>query len=148
MTRGYPDFFGFSVFPYYGSNQVVDEYAGVAIADGNSDDLAECGSKGRSLGGWLAIAATAWSLRTITLQPIIDTVSFPAVYIYDYRQWGLGTQLNDVLQLTYYKPVSGYFFAFAIKDGINWGQSFKIRVEQNTGNNIAVYAMHYWQQVV
>ncbi len=57
MAKGYPDFFGFSMFPYYGTTNVIYRNAGVGPLD--FIDVMNLTLKGVCIGGYINIVTNA-----------------------------------------------------------------------------------------
>lgn len=148
MARGYPDFFGYSTFPYYGAVQVKSEYTGVTVANGDSYDFCSVAFKGKSLGGWIVIESTDWTPYSIKINPIIDGVALTEIWLYNYRSMYLYEQFNPILKMVWYKPITTCYFGFGVANEFNWGATFAVRIANGTGADIDVYAEFYWSKVI
>lgn len=144
MSKGYPDFFGFSVFPQYGA--FINESAGgVAVVAGASVDFFDIQSKGRVYDGYLRIYGCTLP-ATVSVRLTIDGVA---------SQWG---RLDYLLRYNFTHETDYLFtlkkyntsddeFIVSFREGITFSSSIKATVLNSGADDIDVIAVFYYGKV-
>ena len=129
MARGYPDFFGYSVFPYSGINTFQPVLVGHIDAPG-AEDIFSINVKGIVRGGFFSLQ-DAESPQIITIDATVDGVAIGGWRLDLMR--GFNIQEPD-LSLTYFSVYNPdlSFYALGITPEVSFGQDYSVRV-QNLG---------------
>lgn len=144
MAQGYPDFFGFSVFPQYGPYRFEDPLI-VGLLAGNSGNLFEVSGKGVLVGGFIYVSGTA-DHGNLHIQLTADGEgSYDYVFTY-FQVYGFN-----------YPQVGNFYaswFSESDKDylihpspGLTFGQSLVIGMSNASAANITIASNLWWQQV-
>ena len=127
MAKGYPDFYGCSIFPRHGPTY-QDEQFNFTVEDGDTETIHDLGGKGRIIGGRLYLHAFSnWA--KVWPQVYIDGVQLTANASID-GLWRLYGQ-NDSeipLSLTYYCGNDGQAVLYYVKD-FAWNESFVVTLQ-------------------
>ena len=81
MAKGYPDFFGFSMFPFYGS--LLDDMSIGVLSAGETDDVTSISGKNHIFGGYARLFNVAdptdLNIKIITDSVTIQDFSYQAL---------------------------------------------------------------------
>jgi len=148
MARGYPDFFGFSIVPKYGT-PVYEQKLAAIVATLNWENIFTCTGKGRTYGGYIYTAAVNNSFTNSYLRTTIDGVQFNWPYP--------KVELDRAIYRVVTKPFSlTAYFRTALTWEINWtaekdftfGQSFIVDFYNGSAGNVTIDGIFMWGQVV
>jgi len=147
MARGYPDFFGQSIFLKYGQMQHVNITA-VNCPAGETTDIVSITGKGKTYSGWAYASVGVACLDSVKILAVIDGSiyevcnHFECDYVYN------ATRItNALIQQTYYSAGDGYV-AYAFAKDWTFEQSLKIQIENDCGVAAIFNGDFHWAQVV
>lgn len=133
MSRGYPDFFGQSVFTKYG--QFYHDYDdNMGIVDGENYEFIEILGKGMIYSQMLYFTNVS-NPALAYLGFEIDGLTAMEYYFNDFIVKGL-TGLSDFQINAMRYDTSGQVFSFALKGGFTFDFQFRSYVKNETGFNI------------
>jgi len=125
MARGYPDFFGYSVFPFHGSPMDVN----TAYAD----EVSPCtltpfniSAKGRIEIGLIDMYGSVAAM-SFGLSLIIDDTVFASITAGSHLGKGCIPGSDQRIIILQYDPDS-FHYTFGIKPGLTFGYRFKVQV--------------------
>jgi len=148
MARGYPDFFGFSVFPSFGIP--TEEDSGfVVIPSGGVPLLIDITGKGRSYGGELFFDGNEDARKVVMPIVTIDGVIFNDFNTDANLQYAWDLSVTRFIRLvcaaTQHETASYASYVFG-KD-FTWGQSFTLALNNVTAAAITARCRFRWAQV-
>jgi len=142
MAKGYPDFFGFSTYPWYGA--ITRDYAERPnLATGAEHSIHAIAAKGVCLGG-------QFSVVLLNLNP--DGVS-PRLYVDGNLIFDEDLEEMFALNLTNNLDAPVYLMryssdlrnmALSISTNMNFNTSFALNVENLSGGNVTIYSSLYY----
>jgi len=126
MARGYPDFFGFSIFPFYGAIRYTGETLKV-LPGGVETEIFTIIGKGRIWGGeWQVIHGT--NLPAISLNIYIDEDLAASISCSDSIDKGYAFPVGTLIYGTYYDQIKGRRAYGLIVPNQTFGQSWSIKI--------------------
>ena len=128
MARGYPDYFGYSMFPSYGNLLELEDAFGIIA--GATITIMELNHKGMICGGYIRLSG-AVPLNNYLIIPYIDGIAhvdFLSNIPFDY-----GFQLPDghMFYVSYYNNTDNEI-VFSMSPGFPFGVSFAITIENTS----------------
>jgi len=144
MAKGYPDFFGYSVFPQFGIYQ-VEEKGATVIPAGDSVTVFDVEGKGTIYGGYMFFGKTDIT-GLITLSLTIDgfTVILPSIKTMLEAGWigGLDlpfivTEVNDAIPS----------YTVIVQANITFAEQFKITASANVTADASVNGKLFWAKL-
>ena len=131
MARGYPDYFGYSVFPNFG--QMIGVAIDEAIPGGGAvNDIVNIVGKGKTYSGFFYFNMGGNNGVGITVRAIIDGNLYGTNNLrFDYTSGFTETE-HALLRLVYYNETS-FVSSWAIGKDWTFGQSFIIRITSGAG---------------
>jgi len=148
MARGYPDFFGQSIFPKYGLP--VHELKPVAVvAAGDTEIIFNVVGKGRTYGGWIRWYGTDDVFRTTKLIVTIDAVVQTFLTPYLELDRNISSRTAQTFALTGYE-VDDLHENVVYTGEKDWTfeQTFVVTLVNDTAANITVVGSFDWSQVI
>jgi len=145
MAKGYPDFFGFSIFPQYGSFSVEDLPVEI-IADGDNFDIINVLGKGVVHSGDLTLSCDGNPLG-ISIQISIDGQDLAQEAPPWLLRHGFGPGVDTPIICTEYDPSQGRY-TIVLHTNVSFVTSFIVNVKNNSGENCVTYGYLYWSKVV
>ena len=148
MARGYPDFFGFSIFPQFGT--LTEEDSGLfAIVTGNTQTLFTITQKGKSYGGILRYNGQGdVHLKTQAIV-IVDGVTISDEVPAGQIHYGYYVIPNQFINLVDYHITDTYeYVVFNFGTDFSWGKSVVVNLENTSGMNIAGQCWYWWAKVI
>jgi len=148
MARGYPDFFGFSVFPQYGPFQ-VQVAAGVNCPNGATTQVITIAGKGATYGGYLHLSIAQLVKNQMSVDLDLDGNVFtqdipgPGVIYYNDRQFMRFLRLFE-----YSWDGATSIAAYEIAKDFTFGVNLTISVTNNNGIALTAQSNIWWAQVV
>ncbi len=142
MARGYPDFFGYSIFPKYGTAELANSFGAIGSGAGEGDMLSITG-KGKLLSGFIRIImGGVWVNNTINVY--IDGIQVTTFSITDWHNYSFIHLTSAPIFLSYYNNADLYFF-FIPNDNVTYGVSFRVGLVNTSGANSNFYTAisHY-----
>jgi len=148
MARGYPDFFGQSVFPQYGPFQ-VQAVAGLNCPDSATTQIIEILGKGSTYGGYLHLVIAQQLKNQMNVDVDLDGNTFtqdipgPGVSYYNDRVF------NRFLRLFEYSwDGLTSIVAYEIAAGFTFSVNLTISVTNNNGIALTAQSNIWWAQVI
>ena len=112
MASGYPDFFGLSVFPNYGSSTY--KQGGVPVSGAVSQQIFAISGKGILIGGIVYIDDTDFDDDAL-FYVLVDSQYLPVITVADYLKYNLYESSKVPLAMLYYNPSIGRVcFSFSL----------------------------------
>ena len=134
MAKGYPDFYGFSIFPRHGPTY-QDLLWNHAVGAGDTDTIHEITSKGRCVGGTMYLAPFGdWSEATVHYY--IDGVLISANATIEQLSVNYGEGFSELpFRLTVYCGNGGLVRIEYVKD-LAWNDSLIVTVWNASAGNL------------
>jgi len=144
MPRGYPDYFGQSIFPKYGTITIDDQV--VNCPQGVVTTIHNIEGKGRIYGGAFATGAGTPD-TTDELQIIIDGITLFNITMYDF--WDIFSPVEDHLPMRflYYDTGSPKFRLAYIKD-FTYEKSFVIKYKSKAVGGVFIISRYIYANIV
>ena len=148
MARGYPDFFGYSIVPKYGT-PVHEVNPGANILAGDSATIFSAVGKGRTYGGWIRWFGTDDVFKMTKLIVIIDTVTQTFLTPYWALNQNSSLKTSQAFSLTGYEidDVNKYVVYSGERDW-TFGQSLIVQLNNDTAANITAVGSFDWAKVI
>jgi len=144
MPRGYPDYFGQSIFPKYGKTRLKTQDDDTVTNNATETVLTITG-KGRIFGGWIkCLVETASNNFWVKLYIDDNIISSDQPALHRFR--GIIPGVNAVVVITEYNSVSG-IYTFTIGNELTFESSFRIDIYNLTGDNIYIDSDIYYTLV-
>jgi len=136
MARGYPDYFGYSVFPYYGDLLVQEQLAGGVLA-ANTETIFELAHKGVIMGGELYIVGAVDPVNA-EINITIDGSGVLSRFIVDLYNNNYSENNSYLLNLT---RLTYGFSAASLQFGkeISFSTQFLLEVTATALGNLEIY---------
>jgi len=144
MAKGYPDFFGFSIFPQYGSFQF--DVINVNVPNLVNTELVAVAGKGVTHSGIIEVSGTDLSL-TDYFTVVVDSTLIQYVDIEDIFPGGFTTVKDYPMTCSYWR-YSDEKYKFKINSGITFRDSFAIWMVQVSGAAATVAGWLSWYKLV
>jgi len=148
MARGYPDFFGFSIFPSFGIP--TEENSGwVVVGAGTTPVLVDIAGKGKSYGGELWFDGNEDACDLAQPIVIIDGVTFNDVTAEAHLIYGQDLCESRFTRLicSELQHATASRGAFAFGKDFTWGQSLSIALNNATAANMNAWCRLRWARV-
>jgi len=148
MARGYPDFFGMSVFPQYGPFQVEAEVA-VNCPNAATTPVIAIAGKGVTYGGYLHLSIAQLVKNQMAIDCTLDGNAFtqdipgPGFLYYNDRQFKRFLRLFE-----YSWDGATGIVAYEIAEGFTFNASLAIAVTNNNGIALTAQANIWWARVI
>ena len=131
MARGYPDYFGYSVFPNFG--QMIGVAINVVVPGGGAvTDIVDIAGKGKTYSGFFLFSMGGNNGVGITVQGIIDGNLYGTNNVRADYTSGFTETEHALLRLVYYNETT-FESSWAIGKDWTFGQSFIIRITSGAG---------------
>ena len=134
MARGYPDFFGVSVFPFYGAPQ-LDQFIDVGVPAAGTVTLHALTIKGQIAGGYMRVT-TAHDLANYYLSVYFDGVRVFYLNLYTVM-YHLHMSDSWPLRFTQANYEDDWFTLGYVK-GYPWGNAFRVDFQNASGAGVRV----------
>lgn len=144
MPRGYPDYFGMSIFPKYGLNS---QETGVKACAPGYTTLFTVSGKGRSSGGTIIIYDDDFSVSDQLLIDI-DGNNIMIQMISKLYEYNLTDDDCDFIRLKTYKTSTIKTIVMTFVKGITFDQSFSTRYRVMGVGNVQVNYNFLWTQII
>lgn len=143
MAKGYPDFFGFSVFPQFGpfQNEVINK----VVASGASGDIVNISDKGNIYSGYFDISSVR--LQSIFINLIVDGTSVAYLSPQALLIRGHNSALDLPFILTLYETVTG-MATIVIQSDITFSSSYRIEIQNTTIADATMSGNALWSKVI
>jgi len=148
MARGYPDFFGFSIFPQYGTFS-LDEALGQVCASGATTEITEVLGKGVTYGGYLHLSFDAEDKETVGVIIEIDSNIFRQdIYLpmAAYHRWVVENRFLRMIEYSW-NGITSYLI-FEIADGFTFSFNLKLSIWNTSGVPVSSSHNIWWAQVI
>ena len=123
MNRGYPDYFGFSMFPYFGEVLVQDQLLPLPLGPGLFR-IYELNHKGVILGGKFYLGTPVWP-SPVEIIITIDGAVVLQERVLDMIEWGPFSVGSSPLNVTVYNQEDSYTVHEFTRE-ISFGQTFAV----------------------
>jgi len=148
MSRGYPDFFGQSIFPKYGKPE-LDSRTGVWGFGLDWLLVFEADSKGRSYGGYFHVKGTGQLDTGFKLRYTIDGSVYTGRAVQDELDYGFSLNESQLFYLTRYAQDDvNWNVGYAFTKDWTWEQSLVIEAQNATLANLTVIGYWQWAKVI
>jgi len=142
MAKGYPDFFGFSTFPWYGTTQ-RDYYDSPILATGAEYVINAITGRGVCLGGTAEIIAGNGMTNNLWCRLYIDGALVFDENVSTMHYYNFARNLDSLVYLLYF--AQGREFArTSISTNLTYMSSFEFRIYNNTGGGMLVDSSLYY----
>ena len=146
MGKGYPDFFGFSIFPQFGAYQFTDSGA-IIVAAGTYGTLFDIDSKGKIYTGYVSIQTLGLAdTATIYLEMTVDGQRIDSQSIDEMLQINFRGSLDVPFVLTDYNRKTNYY-TIVLQSDLSFSQSVKLRIYTDPTAQIFVHGYLVWAKV-
>ena len=148
MARGYPDFFGQSIFPKYGTPIHVLK-PGTVVLDGATEIVFNIIGKGRTYGGWIRWLGVDSVFRATRLIVTIDAVVMTFLFPDEDLERNISSKVAQAFSLTEYAvdDINKQVVYTGEKDW-TFEQSFLVQLVNDSGANIIVVGEFNWGQII
>jgi len=147
MAKGYPDFFGFSIFPQFGAYQYTDSGAIVVAAD-TYGTIFDIDSKGKVYTGYLHIQTLGLAnTASIFVEMTVDGQMIISRPLDVLLQIGFTGALDVPFILTDYNKDTNYFTIVFMSD-FSFSQSVLVRIYTDATAQIFVHGYLIWAKVI
>jgi len=134
VARGYPDYFGQSIFPKYGG---AKEVSGSKTVTANTENtIVEVSGKGVLYSGGL-YAQGSDKCKDDRVRIYIDNVSIVTISFTALLTRGLVIVPNDIVTLTYYSDIEFKYHVSFLRE-VTFDEGFKITYEEKSGRTPTV----------
>lgn len=148
MPRGYPDFYGYSIVPKYGSAQEETDSSWLASVAGYTTILKATG-KGRSYSGYVLAYGAGTIIEDFKVEFEIDGVTFTPRAANSVLIWNYHADWKNLLNLSCAEVYdTGERVCFIVAPDWTWIEYCEIRVENTSGANAQVVSELQWGKVV
>ena len=146
MAKGYPDFFGFSTFPWYGST--ARDYADLGpLADATEHVINAVLGRGVCLGGTAEIFAGEGMVNNLWCRLYIDGALIFNENVSTLHYRNFSKNLDSLIYLLYF--AQGREVAYvSISTNLTYMSSFDFRIYNNTGGAILVESSLYYTRIL
>lgn len=145
MARGYPDFFGYSVFPGPGTG--ASSGGGVtAVAAGATETLIELNLKGSVFGGHL-YGDDLGPNGLYNIRVIVDGITIDDCWLNNMYLLGEHHDTGFLLALYYYNKEDNDF-ALRVVEDLSFGYQFKLACQNADVNDVNMTTYIYYYRVV
>ncbi len=147
MSKGYPDFFGYSIFPNYGNFQLTDSGAVIIPAD-SWGTIFNISAKGKIYSGYVGIQDLGLAdTATIIARLTVDGDVMFSRSLDDLLNHGFVGDLDIPFSLTYYSKVNNFFVVTFPLD-ITFANSYKLEYFTDASAQIFVHGYLNWSRVL
>ena len=145
MAKGYPDFFGFSMFPHYGS--VFFDSGGGVVAGGDTTGIFTVSIKGQILSLYLKLS-TIDDFGQAHAGVIIDGTPADMLILSAFNGYAVRNYSPFILVPVVY-DITAEVVVFSINPGVTFNQSFGVELRNFPGqpNLTYEYVVHYYKVV-
>lgn len=146
MAKGYPDFFGFSIFPQFGAYQFTDSGA-IIVAANTFGTVFDVNSKGKIYSGFINVQTLGLAdTATIFLEMTIDGQIMYSQTLDVMLQIGFTGALDVPFTLTNYNRKTNYY-TFSFQSDLSFSQSVLVRIFTDATAQIFVHGYLIWAKV-
>lgn len=135
MARGYPDYFGMPIFPSYGAMVDVGETDAV-FPDAGDTFAIDVGDKGSLRFGWIHFTLINDLPASVAMALYLDGSTPGSTTLENLYDFNAIDHPHKGLFLTRYNRESKMYHVIFDRE-INFGQTFRVRIANLTGANIA-----------
>jgi len=135
MARGYPDFFGYSVFPYYGP--AARDLGGVNVPGGGREVIVSLTGKRHVYAVQVTVLDVDWS-RNDSIYLYVDGVLIRSTSWWSLLDYERNSQMPTELWLSCYDEEHHYHI-MGFSGGFSLGVSIELQYEVAGANVVTVY---------
>jgi len=145
--KGYPDFFGFSIFPQFGAYQYTDSGA-IIVAANTWGTIFDISAKGRIYTGYIAIQDLGLAdTSTIFVEMTVDGQLMYSFTLDVMQQIGHNQPFDLPFVLTAYDKKTNYYNV-VLQSDFSFSQSVLVRVFTDATAQIFVHGYLIWAKVI
>ena len=145
MSKGFPDWFGNQVFPFYGDTN-MDGSLVPSVNAGSNTQIVAITDKGRIYGGSLELTQVTGTFDNIKIGIQIDGTSDWLMDLGEVFDFGFDDAYPLLLKITNWNIVTGKA-CFAINKDITFGWEFRMRIDNQQAAAVAVDLQLWWAKV-
>lgn len=143
MGKGYPDYFGYSVFPQFGTFK--NEAIAVAIAGGATETIIDITNKGKIYSGYIDISITRLQEAFLNLTVDGTTLAYLTPFAMKTRDFRGGLDLPFIL--SYYDVIAG-MCTVVFQTDITFISQYKLEIQNTTAFVANITGNVLWANVV
>ena len=144
MARGYPDFFGPTMFPY-GGTPVDEQNLAFTVANLVTEDLVNIVDQGRTNGGEVFFYGTGDLRYNAFIFVWVDNVVYNFLTIDQLLTYGFHQNQEAILRLTdFHVTATTQYAAFRYARDFSFGVSMGISLLNMSGNDIDGTSHLFW----
>jgi len=145
--KGYPDFFGFSIFPQFGAYQYTDSGA-IIVAANTWGTIFDISAKGRIYTGYIAIQDLGLAdTSTIFVEMTVDGQLMYSFTLDVMQQIGHNQPFDLPFVLAAYDKKTNYYNV-VLQSDFSFSQSVLVRVFTDATAQIFVHGYLIWAKVI
>lgn len=146
MAKGYPDWFGISIFPQFGPFRW--DYGGVTvIADDETDSIIRVDFKGKTYGGRWLIIDLLDDPDAMTVYTYVDDVEIASDSPWSMYANGFGLGYATPQKMLMLNRRRNRYMG-AVRQDITFKESFEIKVANASGGDLTCTANLYCAEIV
>lgn len=126
MARGYPDFFGQSIFPKFGALTYVDLASGV-VAPGNWATVVDVSTKGQIHSCLIAIQEIGGTSEAVSIKVTVDGLELFNWNVVALKNYALDKNRSWLAYLVLYDTETP-LYGISLSDSITFEQSLKVEI--------------------
>lgn len=147
MGKGYPDFFGYSIFPQFGAFQLTESGAVVVAAD-SYGTIFDISAKGVVYSGYVATQTLGLAdTSSIFARLTVDGQEMYSRVLDDQLAYGFTAEIDIPFVLVDYNRATN-LYVFVIQQDITFSQSFKLEMYTDITAQIFCHGYLSWAKVI
>jgi len=144
MARGYPDFFGPTMFPY-GGTPVDEQDLAFTVGNGFNEEFVNIVDQGRTNGGDVFFYGTGDLRHNAIIFVWVDNVAYSFWTIDQILTYGFHQNQDAILRLTdFHVTATTEYAAFRYARDFSFGVSLAIMLMNVSGNDIDGSSHLFW----
>ena len=148
MARGYPDFFGQSIFPKYGKPE-LEGMTGIKATGLDWKYVFQTDSKGRSYGGYFHVKGISGLRTGYKLRYTIDGSVYTGRTVEEELDYGFQFNDSHLFFLTRWAQDDiNQNICHAFTKDWTWEQSLFVEMQNTSGVNLTVIGYFQWAKVI
>ena len=144
MPRGYPDYFGQSIFPKYGSLKVATG-SGISLPNGVEKTVVSISGKGQVYSGFMSISGTVSPVNT-SCRVYVDNNLIFAQTIKNMLDHGFTLPDTTLLYVREYNTTNNYALIVVMK-GITFEVNFVLKALATASATLSGSGNIYWYEI-
>lgn len=145
MSKGYPDFFGYSIFPQFGVYQ-IEHKVGFNIPADSWGTVFEISAKGKVYGGSIGMTTTD---KTNVIVPRLTIDGYSTIYpsIHLMLRYGMTKVFDMPFILSEYDPEQMYY-TLMIQADMTFASEFKVEIYASAIAAVTAFGDLFWAKLV